>query len=77
MMDKTDFSDPKVFPYWANLAQTDPTAFEREREELIEGQIAGASARKQVIGRELQSRIDAARTDDPRESCVRLSLMMF
>ena len=79
MSDKpsTDFSDPKVFEYWAELAQKDPARFEHERKKVIDAAISEAPKKHQLLGRQLQSRIDAARVGNPVESLSRLRTMML
>jgi hypothetical protein len=67
------------FDWWAELARTDPQAFERERTAVIGALIAGVPAadRRRVVG--LQWRIDEERglASSPFAACLGLYSRMW
>jgi hypothetical protein len=67
------------FDQWAELARTDPDAFEARRTEVIEAFIAGMPAHKQQRMRCLQWKIDQVRnrSANPVAACIKLSEMMW
>lgn len=67
------------FDTWANLARTDPEAFESLRQAAIEQCIANAPAENRDRLRRLQWRIDQERrrAGTPLGACIRLSRMMW
>ena len=72
-------SAPFVFETWAELAQSDPQAFEQQRQHCIDELLATMpSARRRRMER-LQWRIDMERhrAATPLSACVRISRMMM
>jgi hypothetical protein len=69
----------KDFNQWATLAETDPTAFESMRRDLIERLIESAPEERRLRLRRLQWRIDQERAlaKSPLGACIRLSRMMW
>jgi len=67
------------FDEWLELAQSDPEAFERRRQRMIEDIIAEAPENLRHRLRCLQWRIDMerARASNPMSACVRLSKMLW
>ncbi len=67
------------FDRWASLAEHDPGAFERLREEAIDEFIESAPANMQQRLRGLQWQIDhvRGRSKTPMAACIRLSNMMW
>jgi hypothetical protein len=66
------------FDYLTNLAQSDPSAFERLRQSAIEGYLATLPSDRQQRLRRLQWRIDQERRNHtPLGACVKLSRMMW
>ncbi len=67
------------FDHWAQLAVTDPEAFEARRSRIIEDFISSAPAERQPRLRGLQWRIDQIRRTSrtPLASCIRISRMMW
>jgi hypothetical protein len=67
------------FNHWADLASSDPAAFETMRQKLIEEFIGQAPVERQQRLRSLQWRIDQerARAKSPLGACIRLSRMMW
>ncbi len=61
------------------LAQTDPEAFERYRQDIVEAMIASAPESKRQHLRCLQWRIDQERkrAASPMAACVKIYLMMW
>ena len=70
---------PFVFEEWASLAQTDPKAFEEQRQQYIESFISMAPGRQRNRLERLQWRIDMERkrASTPLSACVRISRMMM
>lgn len=62
------------FDFWAELARSDPEAFNRRRRELLEKAIRHSTSDKQRL-RGLQCRIDLERKKArvPLKACIRLS----
>lgn len=73
--DQKDFN----FEEWAALAREDGEAFERRRQQLIEGMLAAAPERMQRRLRGLQFQIDLERerAGTPLGAAVRLNSMMW
>jgi hypothetical protein len=67
------------FDQWADLAKTDPAAFEARRAEVIEAAIQQMPSHKQHRMRCLQWKIDQVRgqASTPLAACIRLSEMMW
>ncbi len=67
------------FDTWAELARSDPEAFELRRKALIEQLIAAAPAHLRDRLRGLQWRIDVERRryKHPLKSCIALHVMMW
>jgi hypothetical protein len=67
------------FEHWAQLAITDPEAFEDRRSHLIEAFISSAPIERQQRLRGLQWRIDQIRrtAHTPLAACIRISRMMW
>jgi hypothetical protein len=67
------------FDAWAEVARTDPEAFERMRLAAIERCIADAPVQNQERLRRLQWRIDQERrrAGTPLAACIRVSRMMW
>ena len=67
------------FDRWAELARTDPEAFEARRSRLIEETIGRMPEHKQQRMRCLQWKIDQvrARAANPMAACIRISEMMW
>ena len=67
------------FDHWADLAKSDPVAFELKRARLIEETIMAMPAHKQQRMRCLQWKIDQVRNQasTPMAACVKLSEMMW
>ena len=77
---QTDSHKPLIeFDDWAELAQSDPAAFERRREQAIEELIARMPEHKQQRMRCLQWKIDQVRdrAGSPMAACIKLSEMMW
>ena len=72
-------SVPFVFEEWAALAQSNPQAFEQQRQQLIESFISTAPDRQRCRLERLQWRIDMERklSPTPLSACVRISGMMM
>lgn len=72
-------SDPFVFEEWAELAQSNPEAFEQQRKEYIASFIATAPGKQRSRLERLQWRIDMERrrAPTPISACVRISRMMM
>lgn len=70
---------PFVFEEWAALAQTNPQAFEQQRQQFIESFISSAPGRQRSRLERLQWRIDMERkrAATPLSACVRISRMMM
>lgn len=69
----------KSFEDWAELAQTDPSAFEAMRLAAIDRYIEGLPPGQQKRMRQLQWRIDQERNlaRTPMHACIRISRMMW
>ena len=67
------------FDQWAQLAKSDPQAFERKRAEAIEKLIQGMPEHKQQRMRCLQWKVDQVRSrcKTPMAACIKLSEMMW
>lgn len=66
------------FDYLTGLAQSDPSAFERYREQAIDAYISTLPDDRQERMRRLQWRIDQVRhRHSPMGACVKLSGMMW
>jgi hypothetical protein len=67
------------FDQWAELAKSDPEAFEAKRAEVIEEMIQQMPAHKQQRMRCLQWKIDQVRNQaaNPVAACIKLSEMMW
>ena len=67
------------FETWAQLAQSDPAAFEARRARVIEDLILGMPEHKRQRMRCLQWKIDQVRAQcrTPMAACVKLSEMMW
>jgi hypothetical protein len=67
------------FDQWAQLAKTDPAAFEVRRSEVIEDMIKRMPPHKQQRMRCLQWKIDQVRgqASNPMAACIKLSEMMW
>jgi hypothetical protein len=66
------------FDYLTDLAQSDPSEYERLRQTAIEGFLANLPQDRQQRMRRLQWRIDQERRNHtPMGACVRLSKMMW
>jgi hypothetical protein len=67
------------FDQWADLAKTDPAAFETKRAEVIEDVIQRMPPHKQQHMRCLQWKIDQVRnqTSNPMAACIKLSELMW
>ncbi len=67
------------FDDWAELAQSDPAAFEARREQAIEALIQRMPAHKQQRMRCLQWKIDQVRerAGSPMAACIKISEMMW
>ncbi|VAW79041.1 hypothetical protein MNBD_GAMMA15-2576 [hydrothermal vent metagenome] len=67
------------FDDWAELAQSDPEAFEARRKQAIDALIARMPEHKQQRMRCLQWKIDQVRdrTKSPMAACIKLSEMMW
>ncbi|TCK17026.1 uncharacterized protein DUF3135 [Thiogranum longum] len=77
---QTESRKPLIdFDDWAELAQTDPAAFELRREQAIEELIARMPEHKQQRMRCLQWKIDQVRdrAGSPMAACIKLSEMMW
>ncbi len=77
---QTDSHKPLIdFDDWAELAQSDPVAFEHRREQAIDELIARMPEHKQQRMRCLQWKIDQvrARAGSPMAACIKLSEMMW
>lgn len=72
-------SIPFVFEEWAALAQSDPHAFEQQRQQYIESVISETSGKQRNRLERLQWRIDMERrrAATPLSACVRISRMMM
>ena len=67
------------FDQWANLAKSDPDAFEAQREKAIEEMIGRMPERRRQRIRCLQWKIDQIRNraGTPMAACMRISEMMW
>ena len=67
------------FDQWKTLAETDPEAFERRRQAVIESYIGGATPSKRQRLRGLQWRVDLERrrSSNPMQSFLRIYTMMW
>jgi len=67
------------FDQWAQLAKTDPAAFETRRAAAIESVISRMPVHKQQRMRCLQWKIDQVRNQasNPMAACIKLSEMMW
>jgi hypothetical protein len=67
------------FDQWADLAKTDPDAFEARRAEAIEAMIQRMPDHKQQRMRCLQWKIDQVRgqAGNPMAACIKISEMMW
>lgn len=67
------------FDAWSALASTDPEAFEKQRQDIVNQTIAEAPAAQQQRLRGLQWRIDKVRerSGTPLAACIRISGMMW
>ncbi len=67
------------FDDWAELAQSDPEAFELRRKQAIEALIARMPEHKQQRMRCLQWKVDQVRdrAKSPMAACIKLSEMMW
>ena len=67
------------FDQWADLAKTDPDAFEARRAEAIEAMIQRMPDEKQQRMRCLQWKIDQVRNQasNPMAACIKISEMMW
>ena len=67
------------FDTWSALANSDPEAFEKQRQGLVNQAIAGAPTGQQQRLRSLQWRIDKVRerSGTPLAACIRISGMMW
>ena len=66
------------FDYLTDLAQSDPSEFERMRLNAIEAYLATLPQERQLRLRRLQWRIDQERrSHSPMGACIRLSKMMW
>ena len=76
---KEDATAEFDFEHWTSLAEHDPEAFERQREETIDAFIERAPAHMQQRLRGLQWQIDHVRgqSKSPMAACMRLSHMMW
>lgn len=74
--DRTPLID---FDHWANLAKSDPEAFETEREKAIEEMIGRMPEHRQKRIRCLQWKVDQVRNraSTPMAACIRISEMMW
>ncbi len=76
----TNNDKPRVdFDQWAELAKSDPEAFEARRAEVIEDMISRMPPHKQHRMRCLQWKIDQVRAQckTPMAACIKLSEMMW
>ena len=73
MFKRFDFDD------WANLARTDPQAFEARRKTLLDAAIDRAPAARQQRLRGLQWRVDQIRrtSSTPLGACMKISYLMW
>jgi Protein of unknown function (DUF3135) len=67
------------FDFWANLAQSDPAAFEEARKLMLDSLIEAAPARTQTRLKGLQWQIEniRSRASSPLGACVKISNMMW
>ena len=67
------------FDYWADLAKSDPGAFEAERREVIADFLSEIPAEKRKNLERLQWRIDQIRrcSSSPLGACIKISNMMM
>jgi len=67
------------FDQWKTLAETDPEAFERRRQAVIESYIGGVRPSKRQRLRGLQWRVDMERrrSSNPMQSFLRIYTMMW
>lgn len=72
-------SVPFVFEEWAELAQTNPQAFEQQRQQFIDSFISNLPGKQRSRLERLQWRIDMERkrAATPLSACVRISRMMM
>jgi hypothetical protein len=72
-------SDSFVFEEWAELARTNPEAFEQQRQQFIESFLSTTPDRHRSRLERLQWRIDRERdrAATPLSACVRISRMMM
>ncbi len=68
-----------IFEEWSRLADSDPEAFEKQREQIIAQAIATAPStyRRRLEGLQWQIDIERERSSNPISACVRISKMMF
>ncbi|MDA1106976.1 MAG: DUF3135 domain-containing protein [Proteobacteria bacterium] len=76
---QTAFDGDFAFDTWLALANSDPEAFEKQRQDIVNQAIAGAPAGQQQRLRGLQWRIDKVRerSSTPLSACIRISGMMW
>lgn len=67
------------FDFWANLAQSDPSAFEEARKLMLDSLIESAPAHVQTRLKGLQWQIEnvRSRASSPLGACVKISNMMW
>jgi hypothetical protein len=72
-------SVPFVFEEWAELARTNPQAFEQQRQQYLEAFLANVPSRQRSRLERLQWRIDMERkrAATPLSACLRISRMMM
>lgn len=72
-------SEQFVFEEWAELAQSNPQAFEQQRQQYIESFLATVPSKQRNRLERLQWRIDMERrlAATPLSACVRISRMMM
>ena len=75
--DQTPFSFD--FDQWKTLAESDPEAFERRRQAVIDSYISGVSQSKRQRLQGLQWRVDMERrrSSNPMQSFLRIYTMMW
>ena len=67
------------FDAWAQLAQTDPKAFEIKRKTAIEEVISGATRRNRPRLRRMQWKLDRIRqvSPTPMAACIRMQALLW
>lgn len=67
------------FDAWAQLAKSDPEAFEAQRQKLIDDFIANApeAVRNRLTGAQWRIDMERRRSDNPLQACMRISSMMW